>query len=70
MALAVLTKGLLAIVVVGLALLLYVGISGEWRRWREFRLFTGTLLFLAIAAPWHILAGIRQSALLLVLFCE
>ena len=60
MALAVLTKGLLAIVVVGLALLLYAAISGEWRRWREFRLFTGTLLFLAIAAPWHILAGIRN----------
>ncbi|MFY9790253.1 MAG: glycosyltransferase family 39 protein [Candidatus Sulfotelmatobacter sp.] len=60
MALAVLTKGLLAIVVVGLALLLYAAISGEWRRWREFRLFTGTLVFLAIAAPWHILAGIRN----------
>jgi len=59
-ALAVLAKGLLAIVVVGLALLLYVGISGEWRRWREFRLFTGTLLFLVIAAPWHLLAGIRN----------
>ncbi len=60
MALAVMTKGLLALVVVGLALLLYVVISGEWRRWREFRVFTGTLLFLAIAAPWHILAGIRN----------
>jgi 4-amino-4-deoxy-L-arabinose transferase-like glycosyltransferase len=60
MALAVLTKGLLAVVVVGLALLLYVAISGEWRRWREFHLLTGTLLFLGIAAPWHILAGIRN----------
>ncbi len=60
MALAVLTKGLLAIVVVGLALSLYAAVSGEWRRWREFRFFTGTLLFLAIAAPWHILAGIRN----------
>jgi 4-amino-4-deoxy-L-arabinose transferase-like glycosyltransferase len=59
-ALAVLTKGLLAIVVVGLALVLYAAISGEWRRWREFRLFTGTLFFLAIAAPWHVLAGIRN----------
>jgi len=59
-ALAVLTKGLLALVVVGLASLLYVVISGEWRRWREFHLFSGTLLFLLIAAPWHILAGIRN----------
>ena len=37
-----------------------MSISGEWRRWREFRLFTGTLLFLVIAAPWHLLAGIRN----------
>ncbi len=59
-ALAVLTKGLLAIVVVGLALLVYVVISGEWRRWREFHLFTGALLFLVIAVPWHWLAGIRN----------
>jgi 4-amino-4-deoxy-L-arabinose transferase-like glycosyltransferase len=60
MALAMLTKGLLAIVVIGLSLVLYAAISGEWRRWREFHLITGTLLFLAIAAPWHILAGIRN----------
>ncbi len=59
-ALAVLTKGLLAIAVVGLSLVVYLAISGEWRRWPEFRLFTGTLLFFAIAAPWHILAGIRN----------
>jgi 4-amino-4-deoxy-L-arabinose transferase-like glycosyltransferase len=60
LALAVLTKGLLAIVVVGLSLLLYAAVSGEWRRWREFHLFTGALIFLLIAAPWHILAGIRN----------
>jgi 4-amino-4-deoxy-L-arabinose transferase-like glycosyltransferase len=60
LALAVLTKGLLALVVVGLSLLFYIMISGEWRRWREFHLFTGIILFLAIAAPWHILAGIRN----------
>ncbi|MGA3088202.1 MAG: glycosyltransferase family 39 protein [Terriglobales bacterium] len=59
-ALAVLTKGLLAIVVVGMTLLFYAAISGEWRRWREFHLFTGTVLFLAIALPWHVLAGIRN----------
>ncbi len=60
MALAVLTKGLLVLVVVGGAALLYIVISGEWRRWREFHLFTGLLLFFAIAAPWHILAGMRN----------
>ena len=60
MALAVLTKGLLALVVIGVTLLAYLAITGEWRRWREFHLFSGLLLFFAIAAPWHILAGLRN----------
>lgn len=60
LALAVLTKGLLALVAVGLPAMAYALLSGEWRRWREFRMFTGTLLFLAIAAPWHLLAGFRN----------
>jgi hypothetical protein len=60
MALAVLTKGLVALVLVGFAMLLYLAVSGEWRRWREFRLATGLLLFFAIAAPWHILASARN----------
>ncbi len=38
----------------------YLLLTGDWRRWREFRLPTGILLFLAIAAPWHILAGLRN----------
>lgn len=38
----------------------YLLITGEWRRWRQMRLFTGILLFLAVAAPWHILAGLRN----------
>lgn len=60
LALAVLTKGLLALVVVGFAMLLFLAVSGEWRRWREFRIASGLLLFFAIAAPWHVLAGIRN----------
>ncbi len=62
LALAVLTKGLLALVVIGMTLVAYLGITGEWRRWREFHLFSGLLLFFAIAAPWHILAGLRNPA--------
>jgi 4-amino-4-deoxy-L-arabinose transferase-like glycosyltransferase len=60
-ALGVLTKGLIAIVFVAGALILYLAITEEWRRWREFRLVTGTLLLLVIAAPWHILAGLRNT---------
>jgi hypothetical protein len=35
-------------------------LSGQWRRWRQLKPFSGILLFLAIAAPWHILAGLRN----------
>lgn len=61
LAVAVLAKGLVAIVFVGGTFLLYLVVTGEWRRWREFHLLTGTALFLVIAAPWHILAGIRNA---------
>ena len=60
-ALGVLTKGLIALAFPGGAAVLYLGITGEWRRWREFRLISGFALFLAIAAPWHILAGLRNT---------
>jgi len=59
-ALAVLAKGLVALVFVGVPALIYLAITGEWRRWREFRLLSGLALFFAIAAPWHILAGLRN----------
>ncbi len=61
LALAVLTKGLVALVFAGGAVFFYLIASGDWRRWREFRLATGLLLLFVIAAPWHILAGLRNQ---------
>jgi 4-amino-4-deoxy-L-arabinose transferase-like glycosyltransferase len=60
-ALGVLTKGLIALAFPGGAAFLYLALTGEWRRWREFRLASGMALFLLIAAPWHILAGLRNT---------
>jgi 4-amino-4-deoxy-L-arabinose transferase-like glycosyltransferase len=60
LALAMLAKGLVAPVFFFLAAVPYLLLTGDWRRWREFRLPTGILLFLVIAAPWHILAGLRN----------
>jgi len=57
-ALATLTKGLIAPVFFIGAAVPYLMLTGQWRRWRVLRPFTGTLLFLLIAAPWHILCGI------------
>jgi 4-amino-4-deoxy-L-arabinose transferase-like glycosyltransferase len=59
-ALALLAKGLIAPVFFCAAIIPWLIVTGEWRRWREFRLFTGSLLFLAIGAPWHILAGLAN----------
>jgi len=61
LALAVLTKGLVAIVFLFGTAILYLALTGESRRWRQLKPFTGALLFLAIAAPWHILAGLRNT---------
>jgi len=60
MALGVLTKGLIALAFPCGAAFFFLLITGEWRRWREFRLASGLALFLVIAAPWHILAGLRN----------
>ncbi|HEX6821704.1 MAG TPA: glycosyltransferase family 39 protein [Candidatus Sulfotelmatobacter sp.] len=60
-ALGVLTKGLIALVFPAGTAFFYLLLTGHWRRWREFRLASGLVLFLMIAAPWHILAGIRNT---------
>src|ERR1700758_508874 len=64
LALAVLTKGLVALVFVGITAVAYLALTAEWRRWREFLLPTGLLVFLVIAAPWHLLAGFRNPRFL------
>ncbi len=59
-ALALLTKGLIAPVFFAGAVIPYLLLTGQWRRWRALKPFSGLLLFLAIAAPWHILCGLRN----------
>ena len=61
LALAVLTKGLVALVFFFGAAAVYLAFTGEARHWRRLCPFSGSLLFLAIAAPWHILAGLRNT---------
>jgi 4-amino-4-deoxy-L-arabinose transferase-like glycosyltransferase len=61
LALAVLTKGLVALVFFFGAAILYLALCGDYKGWRALKPFTGILLFLLIAAPWHILAGLRNT---------
>lgn len=59
-ALATLTKGLIApVFFIGTAVP-YLLLTGQWRRWRELKPLSGVLLFLLIAAPWHILCGLAN----------
>ena len=60
LALALLTKGLIAPTFFIGAAVPYLILSGLWRRWKEVKPFTGLLLFLAIAAPWPILCGLAN----------
>jgi len=60
LALAFLTKGLIAPVFFFGAAIPYLLLTGQWRRWRDLKPVTGILLFLAIAAPWHILCGLAN----------
>ncbi len=61
LALAVLTKGLVAIVLIFGAAIIFFFWTGFYTLWRRLRPFSGVLLFLAVAAPWHILAGLRNT---------
>jgi 4-amino-4-deoxy-L-arabinose transferase-like glycosyltransferase len=53
-ALAVLSKGLVGIVLPGATIALYIVIRRDWLLLKKIRLFKGALLFLLIAAPWFI----------------
>ncbi len=60
-ALATLTKGLIGFLVSGAVMFLWLLIFNQWKRLRPLHLPTGALLFLAIAAPWHVLAAMRAD---------
>ena len=56
----VLTKGLIGLVFPIATILLYLFLTRQFRHLLEMRLFSSAFVFLAIAAPWHILAGLRN----------
>jgi len=59
-ALNVLTKGLIGLVFPVGAIGLYLLLTGNLRHIWKLRLFSSTLVFFVIAAPWHVLAAIRN----------
>jgi 4-amino-4-deoxy-L-arabinose transferase-like glycosyltransferase len=62
MALNVLTKGLIGLVFPVGTMLIFLLVAGNLRHPLKLRPVSSFLLFLAIAAPWHVLAGLRNPA--------
>ncbi len=61
-ALNVLTKSLIGLVFPLGAIFLYLLLTGNLRHILKLRLLSSTLVFLSIAAPWHILAALRNPS--------
>jgi 4-amino-4-deoxy-L-arabinose transferase-like glycosyltransferase len=59
-ALAVLSKGLIGVVIPGAALVLYSLIQRDWSVWRRLHPFMSLAVFLVVAAPWFVLVSLRN----------
>ena len=62
MALDVLTKGLIGLAFPVGTIFIFLLLTGNLRHFLKLRLFSSFLVFLVIAVPWHLLAGLRNPA--------
>jgi 4-amino-4-deoxy-L-arabinose transferase-like glycosyltransferase len=60
LALAVLSKGIVALVLTGGTLVLYGLLAWDWSPWRRFEWGRGLLIFLLIAAPWFVAVSLAN----------
>ena len=60
--LAMLTRGLVGVILPAAILFLFIVATRSWNRWRELHLFSSAAIFLLVAAPWHILASLRAHS--------
>lgn len=60
-ALASITKGLTGIVFGGAIIFFHILITGNWKVLRRLQIPLGIIIFLVIAAPWHIAAALANS---------
>lgn len=64
MALAMLSKGLIAILLPGAVLVLYTLIERDWALWKRLQLASGLVILFAIATPWFVLVQQRNPEFL------
>ena len=60
LALATLTKGLVAVVLPAATVVVYSIWQRDWKLWKNLHLFKGLLLYLLISAPWFIAVSIAN----------
>jgi 4-amino-4-deoxy-L-arabinose transferase-like glycosyltransferase len=64
MALATLSKGVIGAAIPAMVFLAYSVSTWDWKIWTRLRLFSGTILFFAITAPWFVLVAQRNPEFL------
>lgn len=60
MALAVLSKGLIGLILPGAVLVLYTVLARDWALWKRLYLVSGLIVFFAIVSPWFVLVQQRN----------
>lgn len=69
-ALATLTKGLIGIIIPGLVLFTWFLICNEWQQLKKCHLLSGSIIFLAITLPWHIMVQLKNPEFFHFYFIE
>ena len=60
MAAAVLTKGLIGVVLPGMVLVVYTAVTRHFAIWRRIHIVSGAIIALVLAVPWFVLVSLRN----------
>jgi 4-amino-4-deoxy-L-arabinose transferase-like glycosyltransferase len=64
MALATLSKGVIGVAIPGMVFGVYSITAWDWKIWKRLHIISGSILFLAITAPWFVLMAQRNPEFL------
>lgn len=67
---AVMSKGLVGIIFLGLILAIWLTIFGKWRELKTYNLISGGIIFLLLTLPWHILVQLKNPEFFSFYFFE
>ncbi|QWE10030.1 glycosyltransferase family 39 protein [Polynucleobacter sp. es-EL-1] len=64
MGLATLSKGVIGLAIPGMVFMVYSITAWDWKIWKRLYIISGTIVFLAITAPWFVLVAQRNPEFL------